>query len=258
MTTILWPPNLWILLKLEKLIDFRWGSQYDRPMSFDRLSNGFYIKSQQIEPRRVIETLGPILTDARKNRILNVIEKRTYDVVPVLDGIYDRGNVSAAMRSAEAMGLQEFHVIETGDKFKASSRVTQGSEKWLDVYKWMKPEPCLGYLKEKGYRLVATHLEASVPISEVDFSQKTALVFGNERDGVSPEILEACDQRVIIPMQGFSQSFNISVAAAISFYHIYLSRIQSLGRHGNLTDQQKEYLTAQFYLNTVDNPAVYF
>lgn len=227
-------------------------------MAYDRVSQGFYIKSQIFEPQVVLERLNPYLTDARKKRIADVVSKRTYDVVPVLDGLYDKGNVSAAMRSAEAMGLQEFHVIESGEKFKSSSRVAQGSDKWLDVYKWKKVEPCVGYLKEKGYKIIATHLDASVPISEVDFTQKTAIVFGNEKDGVSKEILDVCDQRVIIPMQGFTQSFNISVAAAMSFYHIFLSRMQRLGHHGNLTDVQKEYLTAQFYLNTVDNPEVYF
>lgn len=227
-------------------------------MSFDRVKDGFYLKSRVISPQEVIEKIYPILTEARKKRIEDVVSKRTYDVIPVLDGLYDKGNVSAAMRSAEAMGLQEFHVIESGEKFKASSRVAQGSDKWLDVYKWKKVDPCVGYLKEKGYKLIATHLDASVPISDIDFTQKTAIVFGNEKDGVSKEILEACDQRVVIPMQGFTQSFNISVAAAMSFYHVYLSRVQKIGQHGNLTESQKQYLTAQFYLNTVDSPEVYF
>lgn len=227
-------------------------------MNFDKMTNGFYIKGNLISPLTVLEKLSPILTESRKKRIETVVNKRTFDTIPVLDGLYDKGNISAVMRSAEAMGLQEFHIIETSERFKASARVSQGSDKWLDVYKWKKADPCVGYLKEKGYQIVATHLDASVPISDIDFSQKIAIVFGNEKDGVSKEILDQCDQRVIIPMQGFTQSFNISVAAAMSFYHVYLIRMQKLGFHGNLSQLQKEYLTAQFYLNTVDNPAVYF
>jgi len=227
-------------------------------MQYDRVTNGFYIKSRVISPTEVLEKLTPILTEARKKRIFDVVEKRTYDVIPVLDGLYDKGNVSAVMRSAEAMGLQEFHVVETSQRFKASSRVTQGTDKWLDMYRWPAVSHCAGYLKEKGYQIVCTHLDASVPIAEIDFTKPTALVLGNEKDGVSKEFLDASDARVIIPMQGFAQSFNISVAAAISFYHIYQSRMLKMGYHGNLTDTQKEYLTAQFYLNTVDTPHVYF
>ena len=220
--------------------------------------NYFEIKKRQVTPEEVIEVMGSLLTDERKKRIEDVVNRRTYDVVPVLESIYDRGNISAVIRSAEAFGLQNFHIVETSEKFKEANRTTTGADKWLNITKWQSSVDCAKALKASGHQIICTHLEASVPISEVDFSKPTALVLGNEKDGVSKEMLALADQNVIIPMQGFAQSFNISVAGAICFYHIYQDRLRRLGYHGNLTPEQKKYLIADFYLRSADNPQIYF
>jgi len=219
----------------------------------------FYIKGKRVTPARVIETMGAILTEARKEKIARVVEGRTIDVVVAMDGIHDLGNVSAVMRSAEAFGLQEIHFVENQPKYKISQRTSKGTDKWLDVRRWRQSLECAQYLKEKGYKICATHLdEKAVPIEQIDFSKKTALILGNEKDGVSKEILDMADEKCIIPMHGFAQSFNISVAAAISFYHIYSDRMRRLGKHGNLSAQEKEYLLADYYMRSSDNPEVYF
>lgn len=219
----------------------------------------FEIKGKVFSPEQIIEKMGSLLTDERKERIRQVVDKRTYDVIPVLDGIHDLGNVSAVMRSAEAFGLQELHFVENQPKYKISQRTSKGTDKWLDVIRWKKSLDCANNLKSRGYQIIATHLDSTaVPISTVDFSKKTALILGNEKDGVSKEILEMSDARCIIPMQGFAESFNISVAAAISFYHIYQDRIKKLGHHGNLTPEEKQYLIADYFLRTTDNPELYF
>ena len=219
----------------------------------------FEIKGEVYSPEAVIEKMGELLTPERKERIRQVIDKRTYDIVPVLDGIHDLGNVSAVMRSAEAFGLQELHFVQNQPKYKVSQRTSKGTDKWLNVIRWKESLACAKSLKERGYQIVATHLDATaVPISEVDFSGKTALILGNEKDGVSKEILEMSDVRCIIPMQGFAESFNISVAAALSFYHIYQDRMSRLGHHGNLSPEEKKYLIADYYLRCSDNPEIYF
>lgn len=219
----------------------------------------FEIKGELYSPEIVIEKMSAILTPERKERIREVVDKRTYDIIPVLDGIHDLGNVSAVMRSAEAFGLQELHFVENQQKYKISQRTSKGTDKWLDVIRWKESLACAQDLKKRGYQIVATHLDATaVPISQVDFSKKTALILGNEKDGVSKEILEMSDVRCIIPMQGFAESFNISVAAAVSFYHIYQDRMKKLGHHGNLTQEQKNYLIADYFLRCPDNPEVYF
>ena len=208
----------------------------------------------EVSPEQILELAAPFLTPERLNRIEQVVANRTYSVVPVLENIYDRGNISAVMRSSEALGLQAVHVVELSERFKSANRVTQGADKWLDVVRWQSSKECALDLKSRGYKIYATHLEAAVPISEIDWSQPSAIVFGNEKDGVSKEMLELCDQAVIIPMLGFVQSFNISVAAAISLYHIYQDRLRRTGKHGDLSEEEKRTLMALYCIRSAKNP----
>ncbi|MFN8790541.1 MAG: TrmH family RNA methyltransferase [Bdellovibrionales bacterium] len=197
--------------------------------------------------------VGPLLTPERREKIERVVAGRNFGNAVVLEGIYDRGNVSAVMRTAEALGFVNFHVIETQEKFKEANRVTQGADKWTEVIKWKKTRDAVTYLKSKGHRIVVTSLEAAKPISEIDWTTPTALVLGNEKDGISQEMLELSDERIIIPMNGFVQSFNISVAGALSLYHIYLDRTQKLGRCADVTDEQKEILKALYAMRTQES-----
>lgn len=203
----------------------------------------------------VLQNIAPLLTLNRKNRIDQVVNHRNFSNCMVLEGIYDRGNISAVMRTAEGLGFANFHVIETQEKFKEANRVTQGADKWVEVKKWKTTSEAVKAIKQQGYQLVVTTLEASKPIEEIDFTVPTALVLGNEKDGASREMIEAADHRIIIPMNGFVQSFNISVAGAISMYHIYRERMQKLGHNGDLTEEQKNILKAYYYMRTQDSAA---
>jgi len=203
----------------------------------------------------VLDLVGARLTDNRRERIAEVVAERTYHICTVLDGIYDRGNTSAVIRTAEALGYQSMHVVESQEHFKEANRVTQGTDKWLDIERYDTPEECIPVLRDRGYRIVATELEASKPIGEVEFGEPTALVFGNERDGVSEEMLEAADERCIVPMVGFAQSYNISVSAAIALYHLYERRVAERGRQGDLDADEQRILRAIYYLRSIDNPA---
>ncbi len=218
-------------------------------------SGQFEYADRRLSAREILELVEPYLTPERRERIRRVVESRTCDVVPVLENIYDRGNISAVLRSAEAMGFQCAHVIELGEKFKSANRVTQGADKWLDVRRWRSTRDCITELKRQGFKIVATHLDQKAkPISSIDFLGPVAVVFGNEKDGISQEMVELADETMIIPMAGFVQSFNISVAAAISFYHIYLERQRAHGHVGNLSEEEKLVLRADFCLRSSDNP----
>jgi tRNA (guanosine-2'-O-)-methyltransferase len=215
----------------------------------------FDFADRSLSATELLKLMQPYLTPERQERIREAVEGRTCDVVPVLENIYDRGNISAVLRSAEAMGYQCAHVIEIGEKFKSANRVTKGADKWLDVHRWKSTKECTTELKRLGYQILATHLDANAkPIGEMDFTRPTAIVFGNEKDGISQEMIAEADHTVIIPMHGFVQSFNISVAAAIALYHIYLERLRKLGRQGDLSDQEKEILRAHYSLRSSDNP----
>lgn len=199
------------------------------------------------------EKIWPLLMPERQKKIERVAEGRCFDISVVLEGIYDRGNISAVMRTAEGLGFSNFHIIETFEKFKNANRVTQGADKWVETKKWKSTTEAIKYFKDHKIKICVTSLESAKPIHEVDFSTPLALVLGNEKSGASAEIIEAADERVIIPMPGFVQSFNISVAGALSLYQIYQNRLKTLGKNQDVTPEQIRILKAQYALRTLDS-----
>lgn len=211
-------------------------------------------KDLAVSYKEVLKYIGPLLTAERLARIDKVVKNRIYSASLVLENIYDRGNASAVIRSAEAMGFGSVHMIELGEKFKESQRTTAGADKWVEVKKWKTTRDCVEHLKKNGMQIVVTHLDArSCPIDDVDFSKPSALVLGNEKTGVSPEIVEAADHRVILPMSGFVQSFNISVAGALASWHMLKDRQRRLGNPSDLSSEQQDILKAIYYLRTQDS-----
>lgn len=210
----------------------------------------------KVDYHDVLAHIFPLLTPERQSRMLDVVKGRTGTVVPVLENLYDRGNISAVMRSAEAFGLYQMHLIELGEKFKESQRTTAGADKWVETRKWKSTKACVDHLHAQGYRIVATHLSPDAkPIESIDFTQPTALVLGNEKEGITKEMAELADERVILPMFGFVQSFNISVAGALSFYQVVQDRTKRRGGQGDLTEEQQDILRAVYSLRTLDSSA---
>jgi tRNA (guanosine-2'-O-)-methyltransferase len=207
----------------------------------------------KVKAEDVMTHVFPLLTPERQQKIIRVATERCFDISVVLESIYDRGNISAVMRTAEGLGFSNFHVIETFEKFKEANRVTQGADKWVEVKKWKTTQDFIKYAKDNKIRICVTSLEAAKPIHEIDFSTPLALVLGNEKSGVSAEMLEAADERVIIPMPGFVQSFNISVAGALSLYQIYQDRLRRRGKVSDVTAEQVELLKAHYALRTMDS-----
>ena len=207
----------------------------------------------KVHYKLIVDTIGPLLTPERLAKIERVVAGRNFSNAVVLEGIYDRGNISAVMRTAEAFGFVNFHIIETQEKFKEAKRVTQGADKWTEVQKWKTTTECVRELKKRGHKIVVTSLEASKPLDEIDWTVPTALVLGNEKDGISKEMLDLSDERVIIPMSGFVQSFNISVAGALCLYHTYLERLARFSKVADVTHEEKEILKAHYYMRTQDS-----
>ena len=146
---------------------------------------------------------------------------RTRHICVVLEDIYQSHNASAVLRSCDCFGVQDVHVVEKTNPFNPAGDVAVGSSKWVDYYRYTSTADAYKALREQGYRIVATlpH-ERDTLIGDLDISQKTALVFGTELTGLSAEAVEMADGYVKIPMYGFTESFNISVCAALSLFSL--------------------------------------
>jgi tRNA (guanosine-2'-O-)-methyltransferase len=194
-----------------------------------------------------------LLLDVRKEKIDRVVSERTRTFTVVLDRLEDSFNMAAVLRTCEANGLQEVHVIVNPEApFMANSRVAQGCDKWLDVKLYKDFASCREHLKSRGFSLYASAIrEDATSLYTMRFDSKIALVFGNERDGVSQEVLDGSDGTFWIPMRGFSQSLNISAAASACVTRAISWREEHLGRVGDLTEAEAQVLRDRFYMLAV-------
>ena len=194
-----------------------------------------------------------LLLDVRKEKIDRVVEQRTRTFTVVLDRLEDSFNMAAVLRTCEAMGVQEVHVVINPDApFLPNSRVTQGCDKWLDVKQYKSFADCREHLKGRGFALYASAIrEGSTSLYSLRFDTKIAIVFGNERYGVSDEVLNTVDGTFWIPMRGFSQSINISAAASACVSRAIAWREEHLGKVGDLTPVEAQQLRERFYVLAV-------
>ncbi len=163
--------------------------------------------------------LETYLTPERKRRLREVLDLRTRHIAVVLDGVFQAHNVSAALRSCDAFGVQDVHLVAPQEDLRLSSDVAAGSDKWLSIRRWKGAaarQNCLERLREQGMRVVVTSVtqNAQTPAT-LDLSRPLALVIGNEAYGVSQVFEEAADARLHIPLFGFVESLNLSVACAL-------------------------------------------
>lgn len=193
------------------------------------------------------------LLPERRARIDRVIAERTRTLTLVMEALADVQNVNAVLRTAEAFGVQEVHVIEGPMKaFDRNKKISKNADKWLDVVRWKSSAECLRALKARGFAVYATHLgEGTRDLSALSFAGPVALVFGNEHRGVSDEALALADLHYAIPMRGFSQSFNVSVAVAVSLFRAVDRRLEERGRHGDLDEAETAALQERFYARSV-------
>ncbi len=168
------------------------------------------------DPKSLIDFALPQLKPERLEKILRVIRNRIYHVHFGFEDIYDEGNQFAALRSFEGLGFFSAHFINNRNHLKKSSgRTDSGSTKWIHLNQWDSTTTFITSLKEKGFKVYGTHLSRSRPLAEIDFSEPSVVIMGNEHRGLSPEAESLCDGLVHIPMYGFVESFNISVATAL-------------------------------------------
>lgn len=164
------------------------------------------------------------MTDERRKKIEAVLSKRQANLTIVLENVFDPHNISAVMRSCDAVGIQEIYVLNTKipKHSKWGRRSSSSAYKWLTIHEFSDVDECVKVLRSKYATILTTHLSSqAVSLYEIDLTQKIALVFGNEHDGVSVEMRAASDGNFIIPQVGMIQSLNISVACAVSLYEAF-------------------------------------
>jgi tRNA (guanosine-2'-O-)-methyltransferase len=194
--------------------------------------------------KALTDYLEGFVSERRKGRLVEVLDERTNHLTVVLEDVYQSHNFSAVLRSADIFGIQNIHFIENRNKYKISEDVSMGSTQWLTLNRYQKFEnntrECITQLKNKGYRIVATSLnERSVTLDQLKVDKPIALIFGTELTGISEDVQDMADEFVYLPMFGFTESFNISVCAALCMHELS-TKIRSQVPDYKLTDAERK------------------
>ncbi|MBV1925345.1 MAG: RNA methyltransferase [Dokdonia sp.] len=169
----------------------------------------------------LLEYLQSFLTERRIGLFDKVLDERTEHFTVAVEDVYQLHNTSAVIRSCESFGVQELHVIEEVNAKRIDREIAMGAQKWVDVQRHTSAAGCIQSLKEQGYRIVATSPHKNAHrLEDYDVTQKAAIFFGRETEGLSDVVLDAADDFIYIPMVGFTESLNISVSAAITLQHL--------------------------------------
>ncbi len=164
------------------------------------------------------------MTPERLHKLTEVLKKRQIDITIVLENVFDPHNISAVMRTCDAVGIQEIHILNTRipRHKKWGARSSSSAAKWLTIHQYEEVDACFSKLRKDYGRILTTHLASdAVPLHALDLTQSVALVFGNEHSGVSDEIRSLADGNFMIPQVGIIQSLNISVACAVTLYEAF-------------------------------------
>ena len=161
------------------------------------------------------------MTPERMDRLTSVLNKRQDDITVVLENVFDPHNISAVLRTCDAVGVQEVYILNTKipRHKKWGAKSSSSAAKWLSIHQYENAADCFSSLRKRYSSILTTHLSAdAVGLYQLDLTKSTALVFGNEHSGVSDEIRELADGNFIIPQVGIIRSLNISVACAVTLY----------------------------------------
>jgi tRNA (guanosine-2'-O-)-methyltransferase len=203
----------------------------------------------------LITYLSQFVSDTRRAKFDHVLNFRTKHITIALEDLYQPHNASAVLRSCDIFGIQDIHIIENKNAYTVNKDIALGAPKWLNLHRYRKAEnnslDCILKLKEQGYRIVATtpH-EKDCNLEDLSVDKPLALFFGTELTGISDTVREHADEFVKIPMYGFTESFNISVSAALCLHSLKEKLHKSeIGWH--LNEIEKEELLLRWLKNSI-------
>ncbi|WP_319273442.1 RNA methyltransferase [uncultured Draconibacterium sp.] len=206
---------------------------------------------------KLLEHLSGYLTPNRLELFNKALNMRTRHITVVLEDIYQKQNASAVLRTCDCFGIQDVHIIEDRNEFQVNREIAMGASKWLSLHKYNSQEhnalDTIQSLKKQGYRIVATTPHTNdQELQDFDITKgKTALVFGSELPGITETIMQEADEFLKIPMYGFTESFNISVSAAIILHHLTMRMRDSKNLDWQLSDAEKNELKMEWIRKTI-------
>ena len=197
-----------------------------------------------MENKKLITYLENFVSERRRNLFDTILSKRTKHITVVLEDLFEKHNISAVARSCDIFGIQDLHIIENKYSSYVSNHVAKGAQKWIDFHNYNKEEHntqiCIDKLRANGYQIIATtpHTDSCI-LEDFDVTKKTAFVFGVEKAGVSNLVINQADGLLKIPMVGFTESLNISVAAAL-ILNSTTTKLRNSNINWQLSDKEKE------------------
>ncbi len=211
--------------------------------------------------RKLLEFLSPYITENRKQLFEKVLRFRTSYITVVLEDIYQPHNASAVLRSADLTGVQNIHIIENRNTYNPNPEVAMGSYKWLNLIKYSKTEnntlAAYKTLRNHGYRIVAsTPHTYDQMLDDIPLDGKMAIVFGTELKGLSQIAIDNADEYLQIPMYGFTESYNISVSAALVLFSL-TEKLRKSNIRWQLNDEEKSDILLEWTKRSIKHSDIF-
>jgi len=210
----------------------------------------------RIKKQALLTHLRQFAENKRAEKFEQIIQSRTRHLTVVLENIFQSQNASAVLRSCECMGVQDVHVIENSYQFETHPDIALGANKWLDIFQYNATETnntfaAIKNLRKKGYKIVATTPHKNdFSLEQLPIDDKIALFFGTEQTGLSNDVIEQADYFMQIPMYGFTESYNISVSAAISMYEL-TKRIRQSSVNWQLSEEERVDILLEWFTRSI-------
>ena len=207
---------------------------------------------------KLVDHLVSFLSEERNNKFDEVLQNRTRHITIVCEDLYQSHNASAVIRSCEIFGIQDIHILEGKNEFSANNEVSVGSASWIDLHKYGSNAEhdipyCYEKLRRNGYTIIATSPGSdSIELESLDVDNKIALLLGTEETGLSDHAIENSDITVKIPMYGFTESFNVSVACSLLLQEL-TKKLQKSKNEWRLSDEEQLEIKYSWLLKSVKN-----
>jgi tRNA (guanosine-2'-O-)-methyltransferase len=202
-------------------------------------------------PEAVIAAIEPLLLEPRINRVAEVLQNRLESIHLVFESPADVHNALAALRSAEAFGISHVHIINPDNEAMHAKTISQSAIYWINLHYYDSLTDFVATLPTNNRVLAGAKMDGDVPLAELPVEQPLYLFFGNEHRGLSEQAVTACNTTYHIPMQGMSESLNLSVSASISLYDTTQRRRELLAGQCDLSTDSYQLLKAQYYISSL-------